>query len=720
MAYPSAWTIETGTPICSGTGYTFIGGFRWRIESQDILANTSVVTIQLWATRTGANGLTNSNLRTSFVEYDNNPGTRQNISTSFNFLAANTILNTKYYCGTDTAQFNGNSVQITVAHNSDGTRTVPIHTYHLANMANWMSVDTSVTITLDTIPRVSLLSSFNDFQIETTAGAISGNTNVYSASFYHRFKLLQGSTEVASWDIGQLSVGAYAYALSLTATQRNAIFAAMPTIDNQLFTLQLITYNDAARTVQIGSTQTKTATGTIPVSYKPTITTANSNFTWTNKNSKLTSYLIQNISTLTLLLSGGVAPTGATLSNYQVRYGSILRSGAYTGAAISENVGLIANSGTLYAYYSVQDSRGRWSVEISEQLLGNALGVKSYSPPLNNGFDVRRNVTTPTSADYILKFGNSLYSLGNTWTYTLYYWNVSTWTVAKAATAIASASIDTIYTHALPYSESGVYDVKVVLTDLFNSVEYTDTMPTSEFPASFGKKGMGIGKDTSDTYNLEVGPLGMSSDGDIFVKGLNIKDAVSVNGIDMNTIKQSGTYYGYNMTNAAAQVISVFQVIVYSPDWVVQVQYTIGAPTKEFHRSYYNGNTWGPWTNTALDAYPIGAIYQSTVSTSPATLFGGTWVAVGDRFLLGAGTKAAGETGGESDHTLTTQEIPSHNHQQMANGSGGSNGGYFNSLLYNTGGGNTNTNNYTVASGGNWSHNNMPPYLAVYMWKRTA
>lgn len=520
MAFPSAWTIETGVATYSGTGYVFSGGFRWRIMSQDLLTATSVLEIQLWAARNGPNGLTNSNLRTSFVEYDNNPSTRQNISTSFNFLAANTVLNTKYYCGTDNAQFNGNSIQITVAHNSDGSRTVPIHTYHLANMTNWMSVETSVNIILDTIPRATMLSSFNDFQIETTAGAIAGNANVYSATFYHRFKLFQGSTEVASWDIGQLAVGAYAYALSLTATQRNAIFAAMPTIDNQVFTLQLITYSDAARTVQIGSTQTKTGTGTIPSSYKPVITTANSNFSWTNKNSKLTSYLIQNISTLTLLLSGGGAPTGATLANYQVRYGSILRSGAYTGAAISENVGLIAESGTLYAYFSVQDSRGRWSAEISEQLLGNALGVQAYNPPLNNGFDIRRNTSTPTSADYILKFANSLYSLGNTWTYTLYYWNVSTWTVAKSATAITAATIDAIYTHALPYSESSVYDVKVVLTDQFNTAEYIDTMPTSEFPASFGKKGMGVGKDTSDTYNLEVGLLGLSSDGPIVSKVL--------------------------------------------------------------------------------------------------------------------------------------------------------------------------------------------------------
>ena len=342
-----------------------------------------------------------------------------------------------------------------IPHNDNGTLSAIVAATYAFNMTiggtYYGSYTASASVDFDTIPRASLLSSFNDFQIETTSGVIAGNANVFSTTFYHRFKLFHGSTEVASWDIGQLAVGAYAYALSLTAAQRNAIFTVMPTVDNQQFTLQLITYNDAAGTFQIGSTQARMALGTIPVSYKPVITTSNTNFTWTNKNTKLTSYLIQNISTLTLILGGGTTPIGSALANYQIRFGTIQRNGAYTGATISENVGLITDSGALYAYYSVQDSRGRWSTEISEQLLGNALGVQAYNPPLNNGFDVRRNVTTPTSADYILKFANSLYGLGNTWTYALYYWNGLDWIIAKAATAIASASIDIIYTHILPY-----------------------------------------------------------------------------------------------------------------------------------------------------------------------------------------------------------------------------------------------------------------------------
>ena len=65
-----------------------------------------------------------------------------------------------------------------------------------------------------------------------------------------------------------------------------------------------------------------------------------------------------------------------------------------------------------------------------------------------------------------------------------------------------------------------------------------------------------------------------------------------------------------------------------------------------------------------MDAYPVGAIYVSTVATSPSELFGGTWEALEQgRVLIGQGTDyAAGSTGGEKEHAITTAELPAHNH----------------------------------------------------------
>lgn len=117
--------------------------------------------------------------------------------------------------------------------------------------------------------------------------------------------------------------------------------------------------------------------------------------------------------------------------------------------------------------------------------------------------------------------------------------------------------------------------------------------------------------------------------------------------------------------------------------------------------------------------YPVGSIYISVNSTNPQTLFGGTWEQLKDRFLLGAGnTYSNGATGGEATHTLTIDEMPSHSHNYFVDTSSGNKSGVsISSIQYDKG-------DITWAStydrGGSQAHNNMPPYLVVYMWKRTA
>ena len=61
--------------------------------------------------------------------------------------------------------------------------------------------------------------------------------------------------------------------------------------------------------------------------------------------------------------------------------------------------------------------------------------------------------------------------------------------------------------------------------------------------------------------------------------------------------------------------------------------------------------------------YPVGSIYMSVNATNPSALFGGTRVKIEGRFLLGSGGGySLGATGGEATHTLTTNEMPKHNH----------------------------------------------------------
>ena len=124
-------------------------------------------------------------------------------------------------------------------------------------------------------------------------------------------------------------------------------------------------------------------------------------------------------------------------------------------------------------------------------------------------------------------------------------------------------------------------------------------------------------------------------------------------------------------------------------------------------------------------AYPIGSVYiNASNATNPASLLGfGTWVAFGaGKVMVGldAGDTSfdtVGETGGEKTHTLTTTEIPSHNHGLGSYGDPSTGGTYY----YKT----TRVSNqfgagYTENTGGGGSHNNLQPYIVVYFWKRTA
>ena len=162
--------------------------------------------------------------------------------------------------------------------------------------------------------------------------------------------------------------------------------------------------------------------------------------------------------------------------------------------------------------------------------------------------------------------------------------------------------------------------------------------------------------------------------------------------------------------------------------------------------NYGIGNTQG--TFPVLTAYPIGAIFTTRSSTNPAELFGGYWLRIKDAFLWASGDTASitytengisvtkslsvGSSGGEYNHALTIDEMPSHGHiQKTVNADANDT----NQWLYAEGTGTsrgtttTNRNNgwswledgmplTTENAGGGQPHNIMPPYYAVNAWVR--
>ena len=142
--------------------------------------------------------------------------------------------------------------------------------------------------------------------------------------------------------------------------------------------------------------------------------------------------------------------------------------------------------------------------------------------------------------------------------------------------------------------------------------------------------------------------------------------------------------------------------------------------------AYVNGlqsalNAKTTLADAKLAAHPVNSIYISVSSTNPASLFGGTWVSFGaGRVLVGLDSgdsdfNQSQETGGAKTHTLTVAQMPSHTHSFTAMQDTGNS-------VNRSGGGDLGfpTSRTTSSTGGNQAHNNLQPYIVVYMWKRTA
>ena len=145
-------------------------------------------------------------------------------------------------------------------------------------------------------------------------------------------------------------------------------------------------------------------------------------------------------------------------------------------------------------------------------------------------------------------------------------------------------------------------------------------------------------------------------------------------------------------------------------------------------------------TSALAAAYPVGSIYMNASdSDDPSTLLGfGTWAAFGaGRVLIGAGSDSddqptpetvsftAGDEGGEYNHTLTTNEMPSHTLKvqvtQRVTGDDAAGGSRVLTADRNVSTDTVDITGMTAkATGGGQAHNNLQPYIVVHMWKRTA
>jgi len=313
-------------------------------------------------------------------------------------------------------------------------------------------------------------------------------------------------------------------------------------------------------------------------------------------------------------------------------------------------------------------------------------------------------------------------------------------------------------TYSIPNTNTNVYNLVVTdsrgysstFTTTKNFVNYIPLTCSATFKRNTATDGKVRLNYTGNYFNGSFG----SSSNTLTVKYRYKETGSSTwsNWINLTPVINSNTY---------SQNIELNETFVYNKEFDFQLQaadrLTTITPTGNVKKGipiyWWNQNSFNVEVDgyikgspiPTLDlVYPIGSIYMSINNTNPSTLFGGTWEQIEDRFLLSASSNhPAGITGGSETVTLTINEIPSHTHSGTTAGAGAHShilGGNTSSVAsgssyarprgyssgvtettYDTNVAGAHTHTFSTNSvGGNQSHNNMPPYLAVYMWKRTA
>ena len=407
-------------------------------------------------------------------------------------------------------------------------------------------------------------------------------------------------------------------------------------------------------------------------------------------------------------------------------YGSTISEWYFDGVSQNSNTKTteaITQSGTVTFKAKVKDSRGRTSSEESV-----SISVNEYSTPVLIKNLLKRCLSDETIDDegtYVLANFTFLYSScagKNSISTKIYSREITaeSWTYNGTLTSGVNKKISS-------FDISKPYAIKVVSTDgVGNEATYVDVIETSNAIIDIlkGGNGMGLGMMASKADTLQIGFPYIEVDNGIFY--INYTDKTTGKTVKSQIGSQNGSYMQY-LTDAENG--NYFDKKV-----------TVNGSLEVGGNILLNGSSatlsGGIIQSLGKLLYPIGSIYITYTNQNPGNFLGGTWEQFGQgRTLIGQGTGndgstsmsfTAGSIGGEYNHTLTTNEMPSHNHTlyfdsgQVAKlwqiSTRFSSGSQSAIVSYGT------SNNYPQIdnTGGGSSHNNIQPYITVYFWRRTS
>ena len=426
---------------------------------------------------------------------------------------------------------------------------------------------------------------------------------------------------------------------------------------------------------------------------------------------------------------------------------------------------------TSYTWFKIKGETGDTGTSITSVTKTGTSGlVDTYTVVFSDSTSTTFTVTNGSSIQSIAKTGTS--GLTDTYTVTLTNGSTTTFTVANGKGITSITNVDV--THAAGHTDE--YRMNFNDGDTFTFYVYNGTngtgsvstvdgiqavnqnvdlltvgsgAPTTSTPGSIKSRYfdtatsilyicIGVDSTGPETTYTWAG-AGVTVDSTFSTMSTNpLQNAVLTNKIGTGTLETTAQNIIAAINEVAADADEALTVFEPATSNSAGTKGAVPAPqTTADNAKFLRGDaTWGS-VPTPLMSYPIGSIYISVDSTSPASLFGGTWERIEGKFLLAAtdngatGTNilknasvAAGSTGGEAAHQLGTSELPAHVHSPEKGGS---------YLAINVTSGSEITAGF--ASGNNWTnmpkarsgsgsvgnndtHNTMPPFLAVYMWKR--
>lgn len=495
--------------------------------------------------------------------------------------------------------------------------------------------------------------------------------------------------------------------ISLTGTA-STLYASIPNATSATYSVR-VTYSGQNQDKTGGTYSVNTSTSTPTIG---TFTYADNNNTAvgiTGDNQKI----VQNVSTPLYSLGTLASRNSATLASAKIVVNGATITKSLSGSSTSTTMqGAVINStSNVTATLTVTDSRGLTATKtVNVQMVAWNQPSAIITTERVSNFYSETDVTVDASYTQI---GSSTVTINLT--------GKAVPITGKTTPSDVTATLTDNVTTQLSFDNEFEWNLTIVLTDSFGGTTTYQAFLSRGIPFVFfdrKRNSVGINQFPQNDNALEV-------DG-----------AINTTGVIKSTY--NGTTAFLSEHGTANQNVS-FKAR--RTDTNVGVWLGIGSGGTN-HGVYSDKlSKWMLYGDASrvhinVDAiYPVGSIYMSVNNTNPATYFGGTWEQIKDTFLLACGTTYAnGATGGEATHTLTTSEIPSHTHYQQYQSSTSYVGVHVKN--YNTGGSingvqpsngtrrdgiaDGGTRVPTVATGGGGSHNNMPPYLAVYVWKRTA